>query len=177
MALEHKGERIAGVTYDPTRDELFAAEKGSGAELNGRKMRVSKIDTLAESLIATGFPSKKRHENPNIYFYHHITMRTHGIRRAGSAALDLSYVACGRYDGYWEFNLNPWDTAAGVFIVQEAGGTVTGFYDRPFAISSREVIASNTVLHPELKRELESILEGRGLESLPDLREFAKART
>jgi myo-inositol-1(or 4)-monophosphatase len=177
MALEHRGERIAGVTYDPTRDELFAAEKGSGAELNGRKIRVSQIDTLAESLIATGFPSQKRHKNPNIYFYHQITLRTHGIRRAGSAALDLSYVACGRYDGYWEFNLNPWDTAAGVFLVQEAGGTVTGFYDRPFEMASREVIASNTVLHPELKRELEFILEGRELESLPDLREFAKTRT
>jgi myo-inositol-1(or 4)-monophosphatase len=177
MALECRGERIAGVTYDPTRDELFAAEKGSGATLNGQKVRVSTVESLAESLIATGFPSKKRHENPNIHFYHQITLRTHGIRRAGSAALDLSYVACGRYDGYWEFNLNPWDTAAGVFLVQEAGGTVTGFYNRPFAIASREVIASNTVLHPELKRELETILEGRELDPLPDLREFAKLRT
>jgi myo-inositol-1(or 4)-monophosphatase len=87
MALERKGERIAGVVYDPTRDELFAAEQGSGAQLNGRKLRVSKTATLAESLIATGFPSQKRHKNPNIFFYHQITLRTHGIRRAGSAAL------------------------------------------------------------------------------------------
>jgi myo-inositol-1(or 4)-monophosphatase len=177
MALERKGERIAGVVYDPTRDELFAAEQGSGAQLNGRKLRVSKTATLAESLIATGFPSQKRHKNPNIFFYHQITLRTHGIRRAGSAALDLSYVACGRYDGYWEFNLNAWDTAAGVFLVQEAGGTVTGFYDKPFELSSREVIASNGVLHPELSGELQSILELRDLEDLPDLREFAKTRT
>jgi myo-inositol-1(or 4)-monophosphatase len=170
IALERKGERIAAVTYDPTREELFSAEKGSGTDLNGRKVQVSRISNLAESLIATGFPSHKRHKNPNIHFYHQITLRTHGIRRAGSAALDLSYVACGRYDGYWEFNLNPWDTAAGVLLVQEAGGTVTGLYNVPFQIDSREVVASNTVLHGELTRELQYILEGRDLEDLPDLK-------
>src|SRR4029077_8433696 len=87
----------------------------------------SKTKTLAESLVATGFPSHKRHKNPNIYFYHQITLRSHGVRRAGSAAMDLAYTACGRYDAYWEFNLNAWDTAAGVLLVQEAGGTVTHF--------------------------------------------------
>src|SRR3954463_10813760 len=127
LGLEFKGERIAGVLYDPTRDELFAAEKGSGAFLNGERMQVSKVDNLAECLTGTGFPSHKRHQNPNIYFYHVITLRTHGVRRAGSAALDLANVASGRLDAFWEFNLNPWDTAAGVVLVQEAGGRVTRF--------------------------------------------------
>ena len=126
---------IAGVVYDPTRDELFAAEQGSGALLTQQrnqasKMQVSKIANLSESLVATGFPSHKRHKNPNIHFYHQITLRTHGVRRAGSAALDLCCVASGRFDGFWEFNLNPWDTAAGVLIVEEAGGKVTGFQRR-----------------------------------------------
>ncbi|HEY3615762.1 MAG TPA: inositol monophosphatase family protein, partial [Candidatus Sulfotelmatobacter sp.] len=121
MALEHQalaerssgqpGRRIAGVIYDPTRDELFTAEQGRGAHLNGKPIHVSKAAQLKECLVATGFPSHKRHKNPNIYFYHQITLRTHGVRRAGSAALDLCNVACGRFDGFWEFNLNPWDTA------------------------------------------------------------------
>ena len=123
MALEHRSgsntNRIAGVVYDPTRDELFSAEQGKGAQLNGRSIHVSKIAQLKESLVATGFPSHKRHQNPNIFFYHQITLRTHGVRRAGSAALDLCNVACGRFDGFWEFNLNPWDTAAGMVIVEE----------------------------------------------------------
>ncbi|MBI2682589.1 MAG: inositol monophosphatase [Acidobacteriales bacterium] len=177
IALEHKGERIAGVVYDPTRDELFAAEKGSGAELNGRKIHVSNTATLAESLIATGFPSHKRHKNPNIHFYHRITLHSHGIRRAGSAAMDLAYVACGRYDGYWEFNLNPWDTAAGVLLVEEAGGKVTGVYNTPFDIASREVVASNTILHPALLAELQSVIEGRDREELPDPRVLARPRS
>src|SRR3954468_4548431 len=101
--LERKGERIAGVLYDPTRDELFAAEKGGGAALNGQPIHVSKVAKLNEALVATGFPSHKRHKNPNIHFYHQITLRTHGARRAGSAALDLASVACGRVDGFWEF--------------------------------------------------------------------------
>ncbi|MCU1306541.1 MAG: Inositol(or 4)-monophosphatase, partial [Acidobacteriaceae bacterium] len=112
----------------------------------------------------------------NIHFYHQITMRSHGIRRAGSAALDLTYVACGRFDGYWEFILNPWDTAAGVLLVQEAGGTVTQIWNEPFEIASREVVASNGILHPELLRELQGVLEGRDLEELPDVRELARTK-
>jgi myo-inositol-1(or 4)-monophosphatase len=134
MALEHRGQRIAGVVYDPTRDEMFTATRGGGAYLNGRRVQVSTITRLNESLVATGFPSHKRHKNPNIFFYHHITLRTHGVRRAGSAALDLCNVACGRFEGFWEFNLNPWDTAAGVLMVEESGGSVTDF-DQPPAAS------------------------------------------
>jgi myo-inositol-1(or 4)-monophosphatase len=172
MALEHKGQRIAAVIYDPTRDEMFTAEKGGGAKLNGQRIQISNTKTLAESLVATGFPSHKRHKNPNIYFYHQITLQTHGVRRAGSAALDLCCVACGRFDGFWEFNLNPWDTAAGVLIVEEAGGRVTNFSGGSFNIDSRQTVASNGLIHDALLHEFQQIFEGRGLEALPDPREY-----
>jgi myo-inositol-1(or 4)-monophosphatase len=174
MALEHQGKMIAGVCYDPTRDELFSAELGKGAYLNDQPIHVSKISKLSESLLGTGFPSQKRHKNPNIFFYHQITLRTHGVRRAGSAALDLCCVACGRFDGFWEFNLNPWDTAAGVLIVEEAGGRVTDFHGGPFQLNSRETLASNGLIHDALLHEFEQIFSGRGLEPLPDPREYAK---
>jgi myo-inositol-1(or 4)-monophosphatase len=176
LALEFKGKRVAGVVYDPTRDELFAAEQGRGAYLNDRRIRVSAVDNLAECLVATGFPSHKRHKNPNIFFYHQITLRTHGVRRAGSAALDLCSVACGRFDAFWEFNLNPWDTAAGVLIAQEAGGQVTDFSGAPFNIDSRETLASNALVHEAMLREFEAIFKGRGLEELPSPVEYAKSR-
>jgi myo-inositol-1(or 4)-monophosphatase len=174
MGLDYRGSRIAGVIYDPTRDELFAAEQGSGAYLNQQRIRVSKTAKLSECLLGTGFPSHKRHQNPNIFFYHQLTLHTHGVRRAGSAALDLCCVACGRYDGFWEFNLNPWDTAAGVLIVQEAGGMVTDFKGGPFQLHSRETMASNGLVHPALLNEFEQILSGQDLEPLPDLQEFRR---
>jgi len=176
MALRDKNGMLAGVCYDPTRNELFAAERGKGATLNGRPIHVSKTAKLKESLVGTGFPSHKRHQNPNIHFYHQITLRSHGVRRAGSAALDLCYVACGRMDGFWEFNLNPWDTAAGVLMVEEAGGRVTDFGGGPFQINSRETLASNGVIHDELMREFQQIFAGRGLDPLPDPREYAAKR-
>jgi myo-inositol-1(or 4)-monophosphatase len=171
LALEHQGRRIAGVVYDPTRQEMFTAEQGSGAYLNQEPIRVSPTAQLAEALVATGFPSHKRHKNPNIYFYHQITLRTHGVRRAGSAALDLCYVASGRLDGFWEFNLNPWDTAAGVLLVEEAGGRVTDFQGEAFQIDSRETLASNGQLHGALLHEFREIFAGRGLEPMADPRE------
>jgi myo-inositol-1(or 4)-monophosphatase len=174
MGLEYKGELLAGVVYDPTRDEMFAAAKGSGAQLNGRAIRVSKTARLKESLVATGFPSHKRHKNPNINFYHQITLRSHGVRRAGSAALDLCYVACGRYDAFWEFNLNSWDTAAGVLLVHEAGGSVTNFRGEPFSIDSRQVLATNGVLHAEMLKEFGEIMAGR-VEGLPSVAEYLKS--
>ena len=174
MALEYKGRRIAGVIYDPTRDELFAAEQGSGAYLNQQRISVSKISNLAECLVGTGFPSHKRHKNPNIFFYHQITLRTHGVRRAGSAALDLCNVARGRFDGFWEFNLNPWDTAAGVLIVEEAGGRITDFSGGPFQLNSRETLASNGLVHSALLNEFEQIFAGRGLEPLPDVAAYKR---
>ncbi len=170
------GQLGVAVLYDPTRDEMFSAERGNGATLNGKKLQVSKTKALAESLLGTGFPSHKRHKNPNIHFYHQLTLRSHGVRRAGSAALDLANVASGRYDGYWEFNLNPWDTAAGVLIAQEAGGTVTRFDGTPFRLDSREVLASNGLIHQELIQNFAEMFAGRGLEELPSVAEYAKTR-
>ncbi|HMF90906.1 MAG TPA: inositol monophosphatase family protein [Candidatus Angelobacter sp.] len=174
LALDHRGQRIAGVVYDPCREEMFTAAVGGGARLNGRAIHVSKTARLAESLIATGFPSHKRHKNPNIHFYHQLTLRSHGVRRAGSAALDLCYVACGRFDGFWEFNLNPWDTAAGVLIVGEAGGKVTDFGGGAFAIESREVLASNVLVHDEMLREFAAIFAGR-VEGLPPVSRISRS--
>ena len=174
LGLAFRDRREAAVVYDPTRDELFAAERSRGAFLNGRKIEVSKTPKLAQSLIATGFPSHKRHENPNIYFYHQLTLRTHGVRRAGSAALDLASVACGRFDGFWEFNLNAWDTAAGILLVEEAGGKVTGLQGRELSITDREVVATNGLIHSELLDEFENIFAGRALEPLPDPRLYGK---
>ena len=150
LAPEKDGSMRAAVIYDPLRDELFAAERGRGAQLNGRSLRVSRTPELCEALIGTGFPSHKRHDNPNVHFYQEFTLRSHGVRRAGSAALDLAYVAAGRLDAFWEFNLNPWDTAAGILLVEEAGGRVSGFSGQPFQLNSREVLASNGLLHAEL---------------------------
>jgi myo-inositol-1(or 4)-monophosphatase len=176
LAVERRGQRVAGVIYDPTRDEMFSAELGSGARLNGQAIHVSATANLGECLVATGFPSQKRHKNPNIYFYHQITLRTHGVRRAGSAALDLCNVASGRYDGFWEFNLNPWDTAAGVLMVEEAGGKVTDFSGGQFQIASRETLASNGPVHAALLREFKEIMAGRGLEELPSPVTYANDR-
>ena len=176
LALEHRsqtdGKRVVAVVYDPTRDELFSAEAGNGAKLNGHPIHVSKAAQLNECLVATGFPSHKRHKNPNIHFYHRITLRTHGVRRAGSAALDLCNVACGRFDGFWEFNLNPWDTAAGALINEEAGGKVTRFDGSPFQIDSRETLGSNGLVHDALVSEFQEIFDGRGLDVLPDPRVY-----
>jgi myo-inositol-1(or 4)-monophosphatase len=177
LAVDHRGQRVAGVVYDPTRDEMFTAELGSGARLNGEAIRVSATAGLSDCLLATGFPSQKRHRNPNIHFYHQITLKTHGVRRAGSAALDLCCVASGRFDGFWEFNLNPWDTAAGVLLVEEAGGRVTDFSGGPFQLASRETVASNGLVHDALLAEFKAILEGRGLGELPSIVEYAKNRT
>ncbi len=177
IALTRKdGQLEAGVLYDPTRDEMFAAERGLGATLNGRAIHVSQTKHLVESILGTGFPSHKRHKNPNIFFYHQITLRSHGVRRAGSAALDLANVACGRYDGFWEFNLNPWDTAAGVLLVQEAGGSVTRFDGAPFRLDSREVLGSNALIHQELIAQFQEIFAGRDLEELPSVANYVKAR-
>ena len=184
MGLEHRGqaaknsdgELVAAVIYDPLRDELFTAERGHGALLNGKRLHVSRVGHLAESLIATGFPSRKRHESPNVHFYHEFTLRSHGARRAGSAALDLAYVAAGRLDAFWEFNLNPWDTAAGFLLVEEAGGRITDFGGRRFRLDSRETLASNGLIHEELLALFADMFAGRNLEPIPTPREYAEKR-
>ena len=150
LALEQAGELIAGVIFDPNRQEMFSAERGSGAFLNDQRIRVSKADRLEHSLVATGFPSRKRHQNVNVHFYYQLAMLTHGVRRAGSAALDLAYVASGRLDGFWEFGLNPWDMAAGILIVNEAGGRCSDMKGGPVDLRGPHLLADNAAIHPEL---------------------------
>ncbi len=185
LGLEHRpaaakpqedGLLVAAVIYDPMRNELFTAEPGRGAALNGKPIHVSNVADLAASLLATGFPSRKRHASPNIHFYQEFTLRSHGVRRAGSAALDLAYVACGRMEGFWEFNLNPWDTAAGVLLVEEAGGRVTDFSGRRFRLSSEECLASNGLVHRQLIDLFADMFAGRGLAPIPTPAEFARSR-
>ncbi|HEX9198835.1 MAG TPA: inositol monophosphatase family protein, partial [Acidobacteriaceae bacterium] len=170
------GEMVAGVIYDPLRDEMFSAERGRGAFLNGRAIHVSKTAKLQESLTATGFPSHKRHVSPNIHFYQEITLRSHGVRRAGSAGLDMAYVACGRLDGFWEFHLNPWDTSAGYLMVEEAGGSVTRFDGSKFRMDSSEVLATNGLIVMEMSHLFGEMFAGRGLEPIPTPAEFAARR-
>jgi myo-inositol-1(or 4)-monophosphatase len=185
LGLEHRppgtapdadGTLVAGVIYDPLRDDLFVAERAKGAYLNGKRLHTSKNEPVVNSLLATGFPSRARHQNPNIHFYYEITMRSHGVRRAGSAALDLAYTAAGRLDGFWEFNLNPWDTAAGALLVLEAGGSMSGFDGSPFRLDSREVLATNGVLKSELVQIFEDLFAGRGLQPMASPAEFARRR-
>jgi len=176
LAEEEDGQLVAALIYDPLRDELYTAELGQGAFLNDRPMRVSKIPVLAESISATGFPSRKRHASPNVHFYHEFTLRSHGVRRGGSAALDLAYVAAGRLDGFWEFNLNPWDTAAGMLLVTEAGGRLSNFGGSTCKLDSREVLASNGLIHDELLALFADLFAGRALTPIPTPEEFARLR-
>lgn len=185
MGLEHRpsslapgqdGTLVAGVIYDPLRDELFCAERGQGAWLNGKPMHASRTPVLAESLIATGFPSRKRHASPNIHFYQEFTLRSHGVRRAGSAALDLAYVAAGRMEAFWEFHLNPWDTAAGILLVTEVGGRVTDFAGQPVRLASDEVLTSNGRIHDELLGLFADMFAGRDLAPIPTAAEWAAQR-
>jgi len=150
LALEHNGEIVVGVTYDPTRNELFAAEKGSGATLNNKPIHVSETRELKDALLVTGFPYDAR-EREN--FARHFTGFTHksrGIRRDGSAAIDMAYGACGRFDGFWEEGLHAWDVAAGVLLIEEAGGRVSYYDDSKFSIYQPPICASNNTIHAEM---------------------------
>lgn len=150
LALEHKGDVAIGVTYDPTRDELFAAEKGRGATMNGKPIRVSSTDELGNSLLVTGFPYDIKHREQ---FARHLTdflLSSRGVRRDGSAAIDMAYVACGRFDGFWEEGLNPWDVAAGKLLIEEAGGLVTYYDGTKFNIYTPPIVASNGMIHQEM---------------------------
>jgi myo-inositol-1(or 4)-monophosphatase len=148
IAVQKKGETIYGVVYDPNRDEIFSAEKNVGAFLNGKKIVVSATDSLLHSLLVTGFPYNIT-ENPDNCIEHFVNflMQGQAVRRLGSAALDLCYVANGRFDGFWEVFLNPWDMAAGVLLVEEAGGTVTHFNGKQHSIFGKNVLASNGKIH------------------------------
>jgi myo-inositol-1(or 4)-monophosphatase len=150
LALEHEGEIVVAATYDPTRDEMFGAERGEGASLNGRRIRVSETEKLSEALIVTGFPYDFKQR---LDFARHLTefmLRSRGVRRDGSAAIDMAYVACGRFDGFWEEGLNPWDVAAGLLLIEEAGGRVSYYDDSGFSIYKPPICASNGLIHGEM---------------------------
>jgi len=151
LGLLHDGEPIAGVVFNPVHNELFSAARGEGAFLNGKPIRVSSAERLSESLLSTGFPVQQRSENRNIYHYWQFTLNSHGVRRDGAAALDLCYVACGRFDGFWEFGLKSWDTAAGMLLVSEAGGRVSDFAGQPFHPGGKEILATNGLIHDEMR--------------------------
>lgn len=155
IAWETGGRVQTGVVYDPLRDELFAAEEGCGARLNDATIRVTTTATLDDALLATGFPYDRR-TNPrnNLGAFAHLTLATQGVRRGGAAALDLAYVAAGRLDGFWEPALKPWDLAAGILLVAEAGGRVTGYEGGPFTPRDADVVATNGPLHPRLLEAL-----------------------
>ncbi len=169
LALEKDGELIAGVIYDATRNEMFTAEKGAGAFLNGERLAVSAADRIEDALYATGFPSRRRHQNINIHFYYQLAMISHGVRRGGSAAIDLAYVACGRLEGFWEFGLNPWDMAAGKLLVEEAGGFVTDMHGGPHVLSSPHILATNAGVQSPTIALFEAIFENRAPHPLPDV--------
>jgi myo-inositol-1(or 4)-monophosphatase len=148
IGVEYRGEMIAGVVYDPSADELFTAEKGKGAFLNGAPLHVSSSDALINSLLVTGFPYTFRQDPGRIVdHFENFLMEAQGIRRLGSAALDLAYIAAGRLDGYWESTLFPWDKSAGVLLVKEAGGMVTDFLGNPDSIYTPATLASNGIIH------------------------------
>ncbi|HCU25638.1 MAG TPA: inositol monophosphatase [Deltaproteobacteria bacterium] len=148
IALEYRGEIIGAAVYEPNRDEMFLAEKGSGASLNGEKIRVSQVEDLNRALLVTGFAYNVREtSNNNLNHFENFLMKAQAIRRDGVAAIDLCYVAAGRYDGFWELNLFPWDVAAGALMIQEAGGLVSDFRGGAFDVYAKEMLASNGRLH------------------------------
>jgi myo-inositol-1(or 4)-monophosphatase len=161
MGLERAGELIAGVIYDPTRNEMFSAERGGGAYLNGHRIRVSKAEKLETSLVATGFPSRRRHQNVNVHFYYQLAMLSHGVRRAGAAATDLAYVACGRLEGFWEFGLKPWDQAAGILMVEEAGGRCSDMNGGPASVNAPHLLADNGLIHDEVLAVFDGVFKNK----------------
>ncbi len=161
LGLAYRGETIAGVVYDPVREELFTAEKGAGAYVNNQRINVSRTAKLSESLLGTGFPPFGSNHDLNIQFYYRFTQLSHGIRRAGSAALDLCSVAGGRFDGFWELKLNPWDKAAGALLVTEAGGRVTDLAGGPFNLLGDEIFASNGLVHDQMREVFAEVVAQR----------------
>src|ERR1700674_3739917 len=151
LALAQHDSLLAAVVYNPIHEELFAAARGQGATLNGNKIHTSKIASLSTSLLCTGFPTHKRTDSPNLRYYGDFTMRSHGVRRDGSAALDLASVAAGRFEGFWEFGLRAWDTAAGVLLVEEAGGKVSDFAGNLYQLGVPVALATNGLIHEEMR--------------------------
>ncbi len=151
IALAQRDTLLAAVVFNPFYNELFAAARGQGATLNGKKITISKTATVSTSLLCTGFPVRNRKLSPNLQYYGDFTQRSHGVRRDGSAALDLACVAAGRFDGFWEFGLQKWDTAAGVLLIEEAGGKVSDFDGNPYQLGGPLILATNGLIHEEMR--------------------------
>lgn len=161
IALEYRGEIILGIVYDPLRDEIFSAEKGKGAFLNGRPFRVSKTSDLIKSIITTGFPFRRKEMiDDYLKLFKNIFYKVSDIRRAGSAALDLAYLACGRCEGFFELGLSPWDVAAGSLLITEAGGIITDFTGESDYLSTGNIVAGTPALHGELLKEVQDVFKG-----------------
>jgi myo-inositol-1(or 4)-monophosphatase len=159
IALLEDGEPIVGVVLNPVSRELFSAMRGEGAYLDHKRIHVSAIENVSKSLLATGFPTDQLKQSVNISYYWGFTLRSHGVRRDGSAALDLCSVACGRFDAFWEFGLKSWDTAAGMLIVKEAGGMVTDLLGRPYHPGDPDILVSNGRIHNEMRQMAADISE------------------
>jgi myo-inositol-1(or 4)-monophosphatase len=151
IALAQRNALLAAVIFNPVHNELFTAARGQGAALNGKRIYVSKNATLSTSLLCTGFPVRNRKASPNLQYYGDFTQHSHGVRRDGSAALDLASVAAGRFDGFWEFGLQKWDTAAGVLLIEEAGGRVSDFAGHPYQLGGPIILATNGLIHEEMR--------------------------
>ncbi len=147
IGVERAGRMELGAVYDPTRDEMFAAERGQGASLNSRPIRVSTVDDINQAMLCTGFPYDVRERPRFAIHFANFIMKAQAVRRDGAAALDLAYVACGRFDGFWEDGLHPWDVAAGALLIEEAGGRITDFENGQLDIHHPKVIASNGAIH------------------------------
>jgi len=167
LALEKAGEIIAGVIFDPERNEMFACELGAGAWLNNRPIHVSRVQHIDDALVATGFPSRKRHQNVNVHFYYQLAMITHGVRRAGAAALDLAYVASGRLDAFWEFGLHPWDMAAGTLLVTEAGGRCSDMHGGPARLRGPHLLTDNGTIHLEMLQVFSEVFRAEYRYAIP----------
>lgn len=150
IAVAYKDDVKFGVVYDPARDEMFEAEEGKGAYLNGKKISVSKIDKIPDSLMVTGFAYDMDTRKKNLDFMRKMLEKAQAVRRLGAAAIDLCYVACGRFEGFWEFGLAPWDTAAGQLIVKEAGGKISTLDNGKFDIFQKQIVATNGMIHAEM---------------------------
>jgi len=155
VGVEIEGVPVAAAVYDPTRDEMFAAARGEGATLNGAPIRVSDIERVESALLVTGFPYDVReHPERSVPHFQAVLQRAQGLRRDGSAALNQCYVACGRFDGFFESSLSPWDMGAGVLLVREAGGTVTRYDGRAFEVEGKQILATNGRIHGEMQEIL-----------------------
>ena len=157
IALAQRDTLLAAAVFNPFYNELFTAARGEGATFNGKKIQVSKNATLSTSLLCTGFPVRNRKLSPNLQYYGEFTQSSHGVRRDGSAALDLASVAAGRFDAFWEFGLAKWDVAAGALLVEEAGGKVTDFAGNPYQLGGPVILATNGLIHEEMSAMAQEI--------------------